>query len=601
MHERMSARDRARVGVIAGVAVLSALALPLTAPAASWAEEPDGTRASAAPAAVAASAEPPTADGAPAAPSVEAAPADPAAEREAQPSAGGSPEQGTRPSPQEPPVEEAPEEELLSGTSADARQAEPAHADAAAPEAAPAPIEPVDPPPAIRTPVPASDASAVGPAAPTAVPAPQITCLSSAFYAVTNDGVVQQVIDGAGTNDASFVPVGSWSLESPTVDGLGVAAGGAAIYAVDVTRSGVDHVLAYTAAGGWTAVPSSFEHGNTEPLVAGAVDLASGRYYVGGYHVADRTAISFRVYSVDVDTGELALVGQLPTGLRPNDLSRGDMAFDAAGNLYVLHGSHDGGVVLTIAASELADPGPGAQLAASASVHLNLNGLNEGNGIAFTPRGTAYISDPHHVRQFVPGTWSTPDNLVTVLHGSTDLASCNAPATFVPVPGIEPGTPGQPGLPPVVGPVAGVEPGNPDQPVLPPIAVPVAGVDPGDPDQPVLPPIAAPVAGAEPGDAGQPVLPPIGGPLPGAELKRSQQPGQPPVLIAAPASVAEGPRPLTGSDERERDVAAQRNDVEMATLPATGGDRETSRMAAGGLLLGSLGLLLIRRRRATRA
>ena len=450
MHEGLSARSRALGCVIAVTAMLAALALPLTAASTSWAEQSDGSAAAASVAGDAAPAELPAAAAEALAPITEPVPAAGVAQAQEQTSAA--------------PAADVAEQAVPPSAAVDAGQSGPAPVVQTAPapevEGAPAPAASS----AETSPVsPASDAapgaSGAGVTVPIAPPTPEITCISSAFYAVSSDGVVQQVIDGAGTNDATFETVGSWSLESPSVDGLAVAGGGAAMYAVDVTATGVDHVLSYTAAAGWGAVPSSFEHGNTEPLAAGAVDLATGRYYVGGYHITSMTTVSFRLYSVDVRRGDLALVGQFSTGLRPGDLSTGDMAFDAAGNLYVLHGSHDGGVIFSIAASELADPGPGGELAASASVRLNLNGLNEGNGIAFSATGTAYIVDPHHVRQFVPGTWDTPDNLVTVLHGSTDAASCNTPAPLaLPTEAAEPVDPSEQLEPGTVDQVDGVPP-----------------------------------------------------------------------------------------------------------------------------------------------
>jgi LPXTG-motif cell wall-anchored protein len=114
------------------------------------------------------------------------------------------------------------------------------------------------------------------------------------------------------------------------------------------------------------------------------------------------------------------------------------MAFDNRGNLYVLGAATvanaSSAAIFTVTADTLA-AATGGTLPVSTSTTRTLNGLDATpafgsvNGIAFSPRGTIYLSSSTSTYEFDPTTWTRVAGTPRVDFAATDLAGCNSPGT----------------------------------------------------------------------------------------------------------------------------------------------------------------------------
>ncbi|MDD7963147.1 prealbumin-like fold domain-containing protein [Microbacterium thalli] len=268
---------------------------------------------------------------------------------------------------------------------------------------------------------------------------PRLQCDTNHYYAVTADGTLVQgdIVSGGVAN------VGTWNVGT-NANALGISPGGETAYALqrstdatDVaailkwTPSGGFQTLAgtaYTTVGGGAEVPGS--------LVAGAVDPRTGRYVFGKYNGS-----AFHLWSFTESApaaSRYSYIGSFATTGSPD--GNGDLAFDAAGNLYVLGASVDANgqssaVIFTITAESLATAS-GGSLPVGATTSRTLTGLDAtpafgaANGIAFSPRGTAYVSSGTAAYEFDATTWARipGSSRTTVAH--TDLASCTSPSSI---------------------------------------------------------------------------------------------------------------------------------------------------------------------------
>ncbi len=268
----------------------------------------------------------------------------------------------------------------------------------------------------------------------TAPRAAQFNCDPNHFYSVTENGALVQgdVVTGA----ASQLRAGADEVTG--INALAVAPNGTAIWGLSRTADSTD--VAYVAkmlpdgsssvpGGAWTTV----DRDGVEVaggIVAGAIDLESGRYLFGKFNGG-----SFYLYSFTEASRAYAFVGSFPTGNAA--VGNGDMAFDAKGNLSVLGAATDGSsssaTIYTITKQNLAAPVNGV-LAVGASVTAALSGADAGgfpnvNGLAFSPRGTVYLSNASGTHEFDPTTWKRVEGTRFIASPSVDLASCSSPST----------------------------------------------------------------------------------------------------------------------------------------------------------------------------
>ena len=178
--------------------------------------------------------------------------------------------------------------------------------------------------------------------------------------------------------------------------------------------------------------------------VAGAIDPVTGRYVWGGFRAG-----YFLVHELDLASGKRSVAGRIRVGMGTAADLNGDIAFDGAGNLYVLsHRAADG--TLTITTVTAADLAAGRQTNAaytaydswpsevSGSVAKATGTAQYGdqvNGMAVGGGGKLYIGTKTSVYQINPLTAQVIGAPVTTNPYSgagSDLAACaqNPPTTL---------------------------------------------------------------------------------------------------------------------------------------------------------------------------
>jgi LPXTG-motif cell wall-anchored protein len=273
----------------------------------------------------------------------------------------------------------------------------------------------------------------LAPTAPTASPlatttaAAALACVPNTFYSISSSGTVYKVVQGGARTD-----IGGWTNVDNNANGLAIGANGSVMYAIErggPNAENVDRILRYTpTTGAWESLSNTaYSTGNSTALVAGAVDLKTGRYLFGGYDDTRNGDLIFKLYSFDPTTKSITYVGWFDTGFDAGSVANGDMAFDSAGNLYVVR-SGDLVNVYTVTAATLASAN-GGKLARSATNAMGLPGLSSVNGIAFDGDGSVFLGNGTSAKKFNPTTWASI-GATSTLSSSTDLASCNSPANL---------------------------------------------------------------------------------------------------------------------------------------------------------------------------
>lgn len=283
-------------------------------------------------------------------------------------------------------------------------------------------------------------------------PFTNIRCEPNYSYSVLGGGALRQIVRTPnGTNNAIVTTVGSWSGQSD-VNALAIGANGSVVYAIDRTGNGgqnVRRILQYTPSTGvWEEARSTtFTTGNTGSIVAGAVNLSNDRFLFGAFHASasNPNNLVFRIHEFNPTNGEIRLLGYINTGLPSTTTgSNGDMAFDAAGNLYIVRGTAGTTTgtaqIFSVTAASLvaASSSPGGLIPHSATPQMNTAMTAGVNGIAFESDGTVYLSDTTRAERYDPTTWTRVQQVSTSLNTSsqdsglsTDLGSCVSPATLV--------------------------------------------------------------------------------------------------------------------------------------------------------------------------
>lgn len=264
----------------------------------------------------------------------------------------------------------------------------------------------------------------------------RLFCDANHFYSVTAAGALEQgdIVSG------SLAPVGTWTGVT-AANALGIGQGGTLAYALDrsTDASDVASVLKWTPGSGFEKLANtsySTVAGGTQitgSIVAGAIDLASGRYLFGIFANSQFYLWSFT--ESNPAASRFAFVGSFPTGSAPN--GNGDMAFDARGNLYVVGAATvntvNSATIYTVTAETLA-AASGGTLAVSTSSTKATTGTDAAfaniNGIAFSPRGTVYLSNAGSAYEFDATTWRRVDGTARVAVNSVDLAGCASPPTI---------------------------------------------------------------------------------------------------------------------------------------------------------------------------
>ncbi|HZK05104.1 MAG TPA: DUF5979 domain-containing protein, partial [Actinomycetaceae bacterium] len=266
----------------------------------------------------------------------------------------------------------------------------------------------------------------------------QPICTAGYVYGITNAGQIRQVApNGTVTN------LGDTPQSGSDFNGLGIGYGGEPVfaYAREGTGNTDSDVSIYKydpAAGTWTDtghnVNSGAAGGTTVTFVAGAVNLDTGKYFLGGYTSAfDGSDRVFRLWEYDPTSNTSVYKGAIstPTGLF-GAAANGDMAFDADGNLFVVRGSGSTTTVYSVTAANLAAANGGT--IPSAASNTVSNTTSSVNGVAFDADGYGFLSSSNDVQRYIMPGWTGKADVTSSLgvsgNTSTDLASCGSPPTI---------------------------------------------------------------------------------------------------------------------------------------------------------------------------
>lgn len=259
------------------------------------------------------------------------------------------------------------------------------------------------------------------------------TCQAGYIYSMQSNGNVLQIDPSGATSD---VVVASGNTTGSSMNGLGIGSGGETAFWYERggnDSSQVDYLVKF-ANGSSSRVSNSGSTGfGTASLVAGAVDPTTGNFLLGKIK-------NQRVYLWAWTGSAYSALGSASDSKLPNDGLNGDMAFDAAGNLYVVSSSNPnwlGNVTVNITLVKAAD------IAAAISANnpnRNISGANVStktisaasgfNGIAFDSNGYVYVGNGTTLLKYDPTSWELPSTVTDKLGNSTDLSSCSTPSTL---------------------------------------------------------------------------------------------------------------------------------------------------------------------------
>lgn len=263
-----------------------------------------------------------------------------------------------------------------------------------------------------------------------------IRCDAGVVYGVSANGQLQEVTNGNVQevgNKATSTTYDWWGnpRENPvsSFNGLGIGTDGQPIYAYERgDRSNMTIYQYNPTVGTWSKKTdySLSDNYRASSLVAGAVNLATGDYYFGGYSGSSNNQ-TFKIWKY-TGSGSPTYVGDISApGIPRESGANGDIAFDANGNLFVVLGSGSYTKVFSVTAANLAR-GNGGRI--TSSVSGTYDTTSNVNGVAFDSDGKAYLGSGSTVQSYDMPNWSNQATFVNRGLSSTDLASCSSPATI---------------------------------------------------------------------------------------------------------------------------------------------------------------------------
>lgn len=249
-------------------------------------------------------------------------------------------------------------------------------------------------------------------------------CTAGYVYGISANGQIQQVApDGTVTN------IGARASDVTSFNGIGIGSDGASVFGYERTNSiRTATIWTYdTATGLWSSTGASINSTNssrTVDFVAGAVNLQNGLYYLGGF---SSNGTVFRVWEYNPATNAITYKGHLNTSSGAGGANNGDLAFDAAGNMFVVRGSGTTTTVFSVTAENLAGAS-GSTITSSRSASVTT--MNNVNGVAFDASGKAFLGSSSQLRSYDMPNWSNSSTVVSSNLNSTDLATCSSPPTI---------------------------------------------------------------------------------------------------------------------------------------------------------------------------
>lgn len=242
-------------------------------------------------------------------------------------------------------------------------------------------------------------------------------CTPGNVYAISQGGQLQRIAGGTRTN------VGTSAGQS-SMNGLGIGAGGSTVYAMNRTDDATDaNIYTFnTTTGVWSSTGHS--QATSVSLVAGAVNLNTGAYVFGGY---TSNGSEFHLWRYNAGSGTFTKLGYIQTNMGSGS-NNGDIAFNAAGDLFVIHGRGSAVTVFSVTAANF-NAASGGVIAASQSATITTSS-SDVNGIAFDASGKGYLGSSSQLRSYDMPAWTNSALVTSNLDNSTDLASCSSPATI---------------------------------------------------------------------------------------------------------------------------------------------------------------------------
>lgn len=253
-------------------------------------------------------------------------------------------------------------------------------------------------------------------------------CEAGHVYGLSNTGQMQGVTS-AGVVSNLGKPASSVS----SFNGLGIGLGGSSAFAYE--RSNGETAAAIyrfdSTTGTWASTGASVNSKNASRdvhFVAGAVNLDTGRYLIGGYTPWDNSPRVFRIWEYDPAKNAVSYKGHVGTDTGRYDAANGDMAFDANGNLFVVRGNGTNTTIYSVTAENLSNATTGGLIPSSVSKQVST--MDNVNGVAFDADGKGYLSSGNTVRSYDMPGWTNSREATKELKSSTDLASCGSPPTI---------------------------------------------------------------------------------------------------------------------------------------------------------------------------
>lgn len=249
------------------------------------------------------------------------------------------------------------------------------------------------------------------------------SCAADYFYSINANGRILEIGPGGQTYELGSAVSGS----GVTMNGLGIGLQGEAVYAINRSGSNNYNMTAEvyrfdTETGVWESTGARQTNTGTN-LVAGAVRLHDGRYFFGGFN---NGGTEFHIYMYDETINQVVDKGRIDVSEHNVSASNGDIAFDLAGNLYIIQ-SGTSTVIYSVTADDLLGSWGGTinssvtEPARGVLSEVNGAALDSGGGLALGSSSTLTMYDMPSVNNGV--------QITNALSNSTDLASCDSPRT----------------------------------------------------------------------------------------------------------------------------------------------------------------------------
>jgi uncharacterized repeat protein (TIGR01451 family) len=287
----------------------------------------------------------------------------------------------------------------------------------------------------------------VWPSASPAQAAGALLCNGSTIYGVVPDNpvvlnTITSVVSIDGTSVGGAQLSGTLQSRSPAdtqyQNGLGILSGGASAFTAADRGATVRRYD--SASETWSSFPGRPLVDPADYIVTGAVDPSTGIYYFGDVGGTPSNPTVGQLFGFDTTTNRLISPTPLITFPAITGEVNGDVAFDGAGNLYIVTSSSTIGDLQSIPAPLPSTAAQARQIVPTSlsTFAVSAAGGASVNGIAFDSAGTMYLSlsgAAGGVFSIDPGTGS-PQSALTPLSaaligpsgtGLVDLASCAFP------------------------------------------------------------------------------------------------------------------------------------------------------------------------------